>query len=209
MIVGGYTNPICGSFLQKLLACVNLPLLNEVKQKRFMPSSRNIALYKNAWRAAGGYPEWLAFGEDMYFDITLKKLGYEIRFQPGAVVNWHLRSNIVSIFKQFFRYSSGDGIADMYSNRHALRFLSYILLVAIILVSFFYCRYALIVLIILGAAYLVRIYLRSFKVFKGKIWELVLSWILIPVMVFYMEIAKMCGYLYGLLKRRTVKKTLV
>ncbi|MCL5986638.1 MAG: glycosyltransferase [Actinobacteria bacterium] len=206
VIVGGYTNPVCDNFLQRLLACVNLPLLSEVKQERFMPSSRNIALYKSAWHRAGGYPEWLTFGEDMYFDKVLKKLGYEIRFQPGAVVNWHLHSDLISIFKQFFRYSYGDGIANMYAYRHALRFLSYVLLAAIVLFSAFLSWYILFVLVPLGAAYLARPYLRSVKVFKGKAGELISGWFLIPAMAMYMDIAKMGGYLYGFFKRNRIKK---
>jgi len=208
VVVGGYTNPICNNFLQKLLACANLPLLNEIKEKKFMPSSRNIALYKDAWRSAGGYPEWLVFGEDMYFDKTLKRLGYEIRFQPRAVVNWYLRSDLVSIFKQFFRYSYGDGVAKMYTNRHTIRFLSYALLVVMALDSIFLSWYIVFVLLLSASAYLVKPYLRSVKIFKGGAGELILCWLLIPAMAMYIDIAKMCGYLYGLFKRHRVRSML-
>jgi glycosyltransferase involved in cell wall biosynthesis len=208
VVVGGYTNPVCTNFLKRLLACANLPLLSEIKEKKFMPSSRNIALYKSAWQSAGGYPEWLVFGEDMYFDKTLKWLGYEIRFQPQAVVNWHLHSDLISIFKQFFRYSYGDGVANMYTYRHALRFLSYFVLILIVFMTIFLSWYVLPVLVPLGVVYLARSYMRSVKVFKERPFELILGWFLIPSMMMYMDMAKMCGYLYGVSKRNKIKRAI-
>jgi hypothetical protein len=124
------------------------------------------------------------------------------------VVNWHLHSDLISIFKQFFRYSYGDGVANMYTYRHALRFLSYFVLILIVFMTIFLSWYVLPVLVPLGVVYLARPYIRSVKVFKERPFELILGWFLIPSMMMYMDMAKMCGYLYGVSKRNKIKRAI-
>jgi hypothetical protein len=104
------------------MAVVNLPDADEVDPNRFMPSGRSVAFTRAAIDAAGGYPEWLDIGEDMYVDLAWRRLGLEMRFAPDAVVNWRLRPTLRETWIQYFRYARGDAIAGMYPDRHALRF---------------------------------------------------------------------------------------
>ena len=57
-----------------LAACVSslgLPLSpDEVDAATFMPSARSVAFRREAIDAVGGYPEWLAIGEDMWVTIA-------------------------------------------------------------------------------------------------------------------------------------------
>src|SRR5258708_3452189 len=41
------------------------PAEADVKPQRFLPSSRSVAFRRGAWAAAGGYPEWLDYCEDL------------------------------------------------------------------------------------------------------------------------------------------------
>jgi len=118
----GFYQPIADGFLASCMAAVNLPDADEIDEATFMPSSRSVAFRREAIEAAGGYPEWLDIGEDMYVDHRWRELGLDMRFVPGAVVRWRLRSSLRDTWVQYFRYARGDAIAGMHAERHALRF---------------------------------------------------------------------------------------
>jgi glycosyltransferase involved in cell wall biosynthesis len=118
----GFYAPIADGFLARCMAAVNLPDASEVDEATFMPSSRSVAFRREAIEAAGGYPEWLDIGEDMYVDHRWRELGLDLRFVPEAVVHWRLRTSLRDTWVQYFRYARGDAIAGMHPERHALRF---------------------------------------------------------------------------------------
>jgi glycosyltransferase involved in cell wall biosynthesis len=119
----GFYRPLTDGFLQTCVAAVNLPLdASEVEPSTFMPSGRSVAYRRGAIEAAGGYPEWLAIGEDMWVNHRWRELGMDMRFAPDAVVHWRLRPDLRSTWTQYFRYARGDALAGMYPERHALRY---------------------------------------------------------------------------------------
>jgi glycosyltransferase involved in cell wall biosynthesis len=119
----GFTEAITDGLLQTCTAAVALPLdATEVDPGRFMPSSRSVAFRRDALEAVGGYPEWLAIGEDMWVNHRWRELGLDMRFAPEAVVRWRPRPTLGATWRQFFRYARGDAQAGMYPDRHALRF---------------------------------------------------------------------------------------
>jgi glycosyltransferase involved in cell wall biosynthesis len=118
--MGGY-RPIAESFLERCMAAVNLPDPREWDEATFMPSGRSVAFRRSAIEAAGGYPEWLAIGEDMYVDHRWREVGMDMRLAREAVVWWRLRPDLRSTWIQYFRYARGDAFAGMYPERHALR----------------------------------------------------------------------------------------
>ena len=74
------------------------------------------------FEAAGGYPEWLRVGEDMYLDHALVAAGARIELAPEAVVWWRIRPTLGSTWRQYAGYAEGDALAGMYPERHLLRF---------------------------------------------------------------------------------------
>ncbi|MEP7059645.1 MAG: glycosyltransferase [Actinomycetota bacterium] len=118
----GFYHPVAGGFLQGCMAAVNLPDASEIDPATFMPSGRSVAFRREAIEGAGGYPEWLPIGEDMWVDHRWRELGLDLRFAPDAVVHWRLRSGLRDTWTQYFRYARGDAHAGMYPERHALRF---------------------------------------------------------------------------------------
>ncbi len=118
----GFSRPIADGFVPACMAAINLPDADEIDESTFMPSSRSVAFRRKAIEEAGGYPEWLDIGEDMYVDHRWRELGLDMRFVPGAVVHWRLRTSLRDTWAQYFRYARGDAIAGMHPERHALRF---------------------------------------------------------------------------------------
>ena len=87
-----------------------------------MPSARSVAFRRGSIDAAGGYPEWLSIGEDMWVNRRWRELGVDMRFAPEAVVRWRLRPTLLATWTQYFRYARGDAQAAMFPERHAVRF---------------------------------------------------------------------------------------
>lgn len=124
-LVAGFYQPLARSWFEALCASVTLPLPQEVRGERFMPSSRSLAFRREVWERVGGYPEWLDIGEDMYFNHRWRELGIRHAFRPEAVVYWRMRPDLPSFLRQYFRYARGDGESGMYPHRHLLRFAVY------------------------------------------------------------------------------------
>ena len=119
----GWYEPTLETTFDRCMAAVNLPLdAHEVDPSTFNPSHRSVAFRRGAIDAVGGYPEWLAIGEDMWVDQRWRELGIDMRFAPQAIVRWRLREGLVATWQQYFRYAQGDALARMHPERHALRF---------------------------------------------------------------------------------------
>jgi glycosyltransferase involved in cell wall biosynthesis len=122
----GWYEPVVDTAFERCVAAVNLPLgADEVDPATFNPSARSVAFRRGSIDAVGGYPEWLAIGEDMWVDQRWRELGMDMRFAPDAVVRWRLRGDLASTWRQYFRYARGDAQAGMHPDRHALRFGTY------------------------------------------------------------------------------------
>jgi glycosyltransferase involved in cell wall biosynthesis len=138
--VAGFFAPDPQTAFEVAMGATVLPLLADINPPTFLPSSRSVAFLKSAWQAVGGYPEWLDYCEDLIFDFRLRdKLGPFI-FAPDALVYFRPRSSLRAYFKQYYQYARGDGKADLWRKRHAIRYLTYLaglplLLVLILAVS--------------------------------------------------------------------------
>lgn len=207
-VVGGLNLPCCKSFLQKCLAACIMPSKEEIKDERFMPSSRNISFKKKVWAEAGGYPESMDYGEDMKFNFNIKNNGYNIKFNPDAIVYWKMRENPVQISRQFFRYAKGDAIGRMYPHRHLIRFIAFLLIIAIISCAFYISKWVLLALVPLFIIYTFKPYRRLACLFRSKSngkccfygKEKILSILFIPLLLLQIDISKMCGYINGLIQ---------
>jgi hypothetical protein len=189
----GFYRPIADGFLASCMAAVNLPEPEEVDPASFMPSSRSVAFRRSAIDAAGGYPEWLDIGEDMYVDHRWRALGLDMRFVPGAVVRWRLRTDLVDTWVQYFRYGRGDAIARMHPDRNALRFGAYGAAAYA-----FGTRGAIRKLAVVagGLAYARRPLARAAARFDGV--ERLAALGAIPALMAFVDVAKMAGYLAGM-----------
>lgn len=126
-VVSGFFLPDPQTPFEMAMGATVLPALADIDPDKFLPSSRSVAFRKAAWEAAGGYPEWLDYSEDLVFDMRLKELGYRFVFAPEARVHLRPRSSLRAFFLQYYRYARGDGKADLWRKRHAIRYATYVL----------------------------------------------------------------------------------
>jgi hypothetical protein len=176
---------------------VNLPAADEVDPAAFMPSSRSVAFRRQAIEAAGGYPEWLDIGEDMYVSRRWRELGLDLRFAPGAIVRWRLRETLGETWRQYFRYARGDAIAAMYPQRHAIRFAVY-----------GGAAYALgsrgvlrkLAALAGATAYASGPLRRAFAAFDDPL-DRARAAVAVPALMAFVDVAKMAGYVAGIPRR--------
>jgi glycosyltransferase involved in cell wall biosynthesis len=194
----GFYLPITDGFLQGCMASVNLPLdASEIDPASFMPSARSVAFRRDSIEAAGGYPEWLAIGEDMWVNHRWRELGLDMRFAPQAVVRWRLRPTLRGTWAQYFRYARGDAHAGMFPERHALRFAVYGGAVAALASRRRWPR----ALATAGAvAYAREPVHRVWRRMQGTR-KRVAAAIVVPALMGWIDTAKMAGYTVGLVDR--------
>jgi len=125
-VVSGVFVPDAHGAFEVAMAATVLPTLAEIRPASFLPSSRSVAFTRSAWRAVGGYPEWLDYCEDLVFDLRLRQRFAPFGFASGAVAHFRPRGSLRSFFKQYYQYARGDGKADLWRLRHLIRYLTYL-----------------------------------------------------------------------------------
>ncbi len=132
-VVSGFFIPDPHNAFETAMSATVLPHLRDVKPETFLPSSRSVAFTKDAWQAVGGYPEWLDYCEDLVFDLSLREM-FTFGFAPDAVVYFRPRGSLRAFFKQYYLYARGDGKADLWRKRHAIRYVTYLIAAPLLLV---------------------------------------------------------------------------
>lgn len=195
--MGAY-RPIAETFFHRCMAAVNLPDPEAWEEATFMPSGRSVAFRRDAIRAAGGYPEWLAIGEDMYVDRRWRELGMDMRLARDAVAWWRLRPDLRSTWIQYVRYARGDAIADMYPERHALRFAVY---AGALFAWSSRSRVLRFGTLVGGAVYAATPLRRVMRRVDDPI-DRAKAAVAVPALMGFVDAAKMTGYVAGLWARR-------
>jgi len=116
------------SVFEMAMGATVLPAPKDVNAAVFLPSSRSVAFTKEAWAAAGGYPEWLDYCEDLIFDLRLRDRAGPFAWAPDAIAHFRPRRSLGAFFRQYYRYARGDGKADLWRARHAIRYVTYLVL---------------------------------------------------------------------------------
>jgi len=199
----GWYEPELATPFDRYAAAVNLPLdATEVDPATFNPSARSVAFRRAAIDAVGGYPEWLAIGEDMWVDQRWRELGLDMRFAPEAIVRWRLRDGVAATWRQYFGYARGDAQAGMHPERHALRFGAYTGLVAALASGRAWPR----LLAAAGALAYARTPARRGWARAHDSRERAIATLAVPALMAVTDAAKMAGYAVGLFERRTRRR---
>src|SRR5439155_17952364 len=74
-----------------------------------LPTGRSMAFRRDAWRAAGGFPEHLATAEDVRFGRRLAELGRSCVLTVDAVTAWEQRPTVAATAAMYRTYGRGDG----------------------------------------------------------------------------------------------------
>ncbi len=182
-----------------------LPVTQDIDPTSFLPSSRSVAFLKEAWQAVGGYPEWLDYCEDLILDLYLRDRYGPFPFVPEAAVRFRPRGSWRAFFVQYYLYSRGDGKADLWRRRHALRYGTYLLGVPLIIgLAARYSAWILSLLALGAIAYTWRPVQRLRAMWsRDSLQDRVTTLALIPLIRFVGDIAKMLGYPAGIWWRLT------
>jgi glycosyltransferase involved in cell wall biosynthesis len=208
--VAGFFLPDVEGVFQSAMAATVLPLKEEIAPHRFLPSSRSVAFTKEAWAAVRGYPEWLDYCEDIIFDLAINQLRPQqptaFVWSPDALVYFRPRTSLASFWTQYYRYARGDGKADLFRKRHAIRYFIYgVVLPALIghgLWGFFARWIGWAGLLVGLLAYCWRPWQRLAVVAQKLTWyERSMAALWVPVIRAVGDVAKMAGYPVGLLWR--------
>jgi glycosyltransferase involved in cell wall biosynthesis len=180
-----------------------LPHVREVNPETFLPSSRSVAFRKAAWEAAGGYPEWLDYCEDLILDLRLRDLYGPFPFAPEARVRFQPRSNLRAFIKQYYQYARGDGKADLWRSRHAIRYLTYLVGGPLLVVlALLHSPWWWLALLLGAAAYMATPYRRLWPMLaRHGLIDKAVALLLVPVIRVVGDMAKMLGYPAGLVWR--------
>ncbi|MCS6842368.1 MAG: glycosyltransferase [Roseiflexus sp.] len=200
-VVGGFFRPAPRSLFELALGATNYREAEEIDPVRFLPFGKSCAFRREVWERAGGYPEWANHCEDVVFALALKRLGFRFAFVPDALVFFRPRSSLAAFARQYYYYARGDGVAGLWTLRHAIRYATYLVAAALLLTS---RRHPwLLTLIATGVAAYVR----------APLWRLqrrapaldfasaLRAMLLIPVIRLVGDVAKMVGYPVGVAQR--------
>ena len=193
----GLYRPLTRSFFEACAAGISIKEPEEVDPASYMPSARSVAFRRDAFERAGGYPEWLAIGEDMYLNHRWRESDLRLELAPDAVVYRRPRGGLVDYWRQFFRYAEGDALGGMHPRRHALRFAVYGAL-ALVLASG--GRTSRLIAAAAGAAYAARPVRRARHLLPPGRPRLT-AVVAVPALMAVTDAAKMAGYLRGLASR--------
>jgi glycosyltransferase involved in cell wall biosynthesis len=197
-VVAGFFLPRAEGRFERAMGATVLPTADEVDGASFLPSSRSVAFRRAVWEQAGGYPEWLDYCEDLVFDLALRREGAVTAWAPDAVVHFRPRGSLPAFFLQYYRYARGDGKADLWRMRHAVRYAAYAYAVG----SLASRNPIALAGVLLGAAwYCHRPWRRLLAADQRGTLETVLMLALVPLIRFTGDLAKMLGYPVGVLWR--------
>ncbi len=176
-----------------------LPAVGEIKPESFLPSSRSVAFTKAAWEAAGGYPEWLDYCEDLIFDFRLREAAGPFAWAPEAVAHFRPRGTLKSFFKQYYRYVRGDGKADLWRKRHLIRYITYLVVFPVLLVLGLIHNPLWLLALLAGVLVYCRTPLRRLRPHLAAMAppERIKAIALVPVIRAAGDVAKMLGYPAG------------
>ena len=201
-VVSGFFAPDPQAVFETALGATVLPVLADVKPEKFLPSSRSVAFRKEAWERVGGYPEWLDYCEDLVFDFKLRELG-PFAFAPRAIAYFRPRKSLGAFFKQYYLYARGDGKADLWRVRYAIRYSTYLVAVpAILLLGLWRSPLWWLLFLVGGAMMFWTPYKRLWPMMRGcGFADKVRAILWVPIIRVTGDIAKMVGYPVGVLWR--------
>ncbi len=205
-VVAGTTRPRVRSVFESCVASViyagryDADRLTPEEIERRMPrkilfSCNSVAFRKETWSRAGGFPEWIRWGEDKFFARKTHHVGAKVVGTLKAVVYTHIRTSLRELFRQFYFYSKGNAQAQQISpNVHKLG-AKYLLMLLSFSLGFYHPAFWLAVLLSAG----LRLYRSGFKPFfafseSAFDWR-VLFWV--PAVLVTRDVAVLTGHLAG------------
>lgn len=127
--VYGHWEPVADTFFKECAAVAYVPPPAPAGdggwiRPRFIASS---LMRREAWRAAGGFPEHLRSAEDLLFMNEVERLGFRVVSEPRAVVRWDIQPSLWRTLRRFTVYSRNNLRAGLWREWQASIFRRYAL----------------------------------------------------------------------------------
>jgi glycosyltransferase involved in cell wall biosynthesis len=201
--VAGFFVPDPQTPFEIAMGATVLPDRSDVDPDNFLPSSRSVAFLKRVWSEVGGYPEWLDYCEDLVYDLAVRDRFGPFGFAPEALVHFRPRSSMRAFFVQYYRYARGDGKANLWPKRHAIRYATYLAgLPCLLALAVLHSPWWLLALPLGVVAYIRTPYRRLFRALrapaKAPLGTVLYACALVPCIRVVGDVAKMVGYPVGL-----------
>ncbi|MEK7060905.1 MAG: glycosyltransferase [Patescibacteria group bacterium] len=195
-VVAGYYKGFPRSIFEKCLIPYVLVMPDKVNPHNFLPSSRSMALRKNIWEKAGGFPNMYSKNEDYVFAKKLKKINANVYFKRSSIVYWLPRRNIFEAFSMFFSFAIGDAQAGILRPKVLFLLARYILGLWVLIYSLYFSIFFMLQLIFyILVAYVLWSIWKNYKYVKEK-----LAILILPLIQFTADIAIICGTIFGFFK---------
>jgi len=198
-VVSGFFLPDPQTVFETALGATTLPVLADIRPEKFLPSSRSVAFTRQAWEQVNGYPEWLDYCEDLVFDFKLREKVGPFAFAPRAIAYFRPRPNLTAFARQYYHYARGDGKADLWRKRHAIRYATYLVAGPLLLLLGWYRDARFWLLIAAGLGAMVWTPYKRLWPALGRLSVIdkikAIAWV--PLIRITGDIAKMLGYPVG------------
>lgn len=196
-VVAGYYRGKAVNIFERCLVPYVLVMDDKVSEHNFLPSARSIAFTKKIWEKAAGFPEALAYSEDLFFARKLKKLNAKIKLCKDAIVYWLPRKNFIESFRMFFNFAYGDIRASIFRPKVFFIFIRYIIGIALLIYALrTYNLYISSLLIVFLVLYITWAIIKNYKYVSH--WK---ALIYLPLLQFTSDIAVIAGSGYGLISK--------
>ncbi len=193
------------NLLTRLIAASTIPAPFEFR-KNWLPSSRSVAFKKEVWQQVGGYPQWIPLCEDVIFDLKIFKLRIKTEFVREPLVFWRPRTTLKNYFKQLFGYTRSDGHGKLWFKRQLIRYVFYSVNIILLYLSYEVSRVLVVLLVLAWLDYLRKFWKRWFVYCeKLSLVNKILGFVLLPLIIVFGDVAKMCGWPVGVYERRIGK----
>jgi glycosyltransferase involved in cell wall biosynthesis len=190
----GVYRPLARTFFEECAAAISIREPDELREDTYMPSARSVAFRRGAFELAGGYPEWMALGEDMYLNHRWRELGVRMDLARDAVVARRPRPHLPGYWRQFAGYAEHDARGGMHAGRHALRFAAYAALGVAVASR---RRGLLAAAVAAGGLYAARPVRRAWRRMPSPSRRLAALGV-VPALMAVTDLAKMAGYVRGI-----------
>jgi glycosyltransferase involved in cell wall biosynthesis len=194
-VVAGYYNAITKSAFEKCVAPYALVMPDRVNPKNFLPASRSMAIRKETFNKAGGFPLNYSDNEDYVFANQLKKMGTKMILTKDAIVSWMPRTTLRSFWKMIYRFARGDAKAGLRTLKVLSVFARYGLLLLLLFLSKYFNNFLLYFSSIFFL-YLLWSVVKNYKYVKD-----LRAFYILPLLQLTSDFAVISGTIVGLLSR--------
>lgn len=185
------------------IAAATIPRRGEFHKGPWLASSRSVAFNKKVWEKVGGYPEWIPYCEDVIFDLKIAKAGLREMPLNKTLVFWRPRTTLGGFWRQLYNYTRSDAHGKLFYRRQTARYFVYSALLAIIIAALLGNWQLLLIPAVLAPFYINKFLMRWFSFTRQKKLLFRLSGlVIVPLLIFYGDLAKMWGWYNGVRERR-------